>query len=195
MYVLKDNVEHEIEINKSRFLCRLIISNNVDDVKIHLNAIKKAHRDASHNCSAFVLGEHGEYGGSNDDGEPSKTAGSPMLDVLRKNKVTKVLAVVTRYFGGIKLGAGGLIRAYSRCVSEAIQKADLIPLVKTSHLLIRIPYAHWDRVEHSLHQYVLENKTFGTDVSFEISIKSEDLETFMLFLFNLTNGMVRFTEL
>lgn len=122
---LRRDWQSETIIEKSRFICSLKKETNEEEARAFINECKKTYWDAAHNCSAYILGINGNEQKSSDDGEPSGTAGVPMLGVLRKNQVTDVVAVVTRYFGGIKLGAGGLIRAYAGCVATALQTAGL----------------------------------------------------------------------
>ena len=122
--IAKDTT-HELIIDKSRFLCHLKKVATEADAQEFIKAMKKEYWDANHNCSAYIIGENMDSQRSSDDGEPSGTAGIPMLEVLKKRELHNLVAVVTRYFGGIKLGAGGLIRAYGRSVSEAIDQAGL----------------------------------------------------------------------
>jgi uncharacterized YigZ family protein len=114
-----------IDIKKSQFICRLFPAQNEKEAKEIINKISEEYKDATHNCTAYVVSD-GE--GFDDDGEPGGTAGKPMINVLRKNELHNVTAVVTRYFGGIKLGAGGLVRAYSKSVMEAIGEAEILEI-------------------------------------------------------------------
>lgn len=125
LLTIQKDFRHEIIIEKSRFICTLKKVSSEEQALENLKEIKKEFNDANHNCPAYLIGENGEFQRSSDDGEPSGTAGIPMLEVLRKRHLHNVLAVVTRYFGGIKLGAGGLIRAYGKSVSEAIDAAGI----------------------------------------------------------------------
>lgn len=125
LLTIQKDFRKEIIIEKSRFICTLKKVSSEEEALKDLKEIKKEFNDANHNCSAYLIGENGEFQRSNDDGEPSGTAGTPILEVLRKRDLHNVLAVVTRYFGGIKLGAGGLIRAYGKSVSEAIDAAGI----------------------------------------------------------------------
>lgn len=118
MFTIVKDVRHEIVIEKSRFICTLKKVANEEEAQDFIKAVKKEYWDATHNCSAYIIDDKAQR--SSDDGEPSGTAGIPMLEVLRKNKLTNTAAVVTRYFGGIKLGAGGLVRAYTNSVAEAV---------------------------------------------------------------------------
>ena len=123
MKLINETYINTIIISKSEFITRLFRVNNIDEVNKNLAETRKKHYDASHNCYAYILGDNAEIEKCSDDGEPLKTAGAPMLDALKKNNVTNILAITTRYFGGILLGAGGLVRAYSKSVSEALKLA------------------------------------------------------------------------
>lgn len=123
MFTITQNIRHEIIIEKSRFICTLRKVASEDEAQSFIKEIKKEFWDATHNCSAYVVSDLAQR--SSDDGEPSGTAGLPMLEVLRKNNLTGVAAVVTRYFGGIKLGAGGLVRAYTNSVAEAVRAGGI----------------------------------------------------------------------
>ena len=118
MYTIDQEYINEININKSRFICYLAPVKSVDEANEYLQNIRKKHYDATHNCYAYIIGEKGEISKNSDDGEPSQTAGPPIYNVLQKNNLTNIIAIVTRYYGGIKLGAGGLIRAYGSSVSQ-----------------------------------------------------------------------------
>ncbi|WP_368317719.1 YigZ family protein, partial [Listeria monocytogenes] len=113
--------KHEIIIEKSRFICHIKRDTTENEAHSFIQAIKKEHRHATHNCSAYIIGENDQFQKAHDDGEQSGTAGVPMLEVLKKKALKNGAAVVTRFFGGTKLGAGGLVRAYGSAVSEAIQ--------------------------------------------------------------------------
>ena len=125
LYTISCDFQHEIVIEKSRFICTLKKVATEEDAQEFIKEIKKKYWDATHNCSAYIVGENGMAQRSSDDGEPSGTAGLPMLEVLRKNNLHNVAAVVTRYFGGVKLGAGGLVRAYTSSVASAIEEAGI----------------------------------------------------------------------
>lgn len=127
MYTISSDYRNEIIIEKSRFICTLKKVDNEGDAHSFIKEIKKEFWDATHNCSAYLIDDLTQR--SNDDGEPSGTAGLPMLEVLRKNSLCGVAVVVTRYFGGIKLGAGGLVRAYASSVAMAVEKCGIAKLV------------------------------------------------------------------
>ena len=123
MYTIVKDYRKEIVIEKSRFICSLKKVNSEEEAQEFIKAVKKEFWDATHNCSAYLVDDLSQR--SSDDGEPAGTAGIPMLDVLRKNHLTGTAAVVTRYFGGIKLGAGGLVRAYSGSVAGAVKECGI----------------------------------------------------------------------
>lgn len=125
-FCVKGRSEYEIVINRSRFITTLLPIENADEAFDEIKKISKKYSDATHNCYAFVSNRENTEQRFSDDGEPQGTAGMPMLEVLKKRNVRMTLAVVTRYFGGIKLGAGGLVSAYSRSVSEALDNADVV---------------------------------------------------------------------
>ena len=125
LYTIVRDFQQEIVIEKSRCTCTLKKVATEEEAQDFIKETKKKYWDATHNCSAYIVGESGAAQRSNDDGEPSGTAGLPMLEVLRKNNLHNVAAVVTRYFGGIKLGAGGLVRAYTNSVAAAIEEAGI----------------------------------------------------------------------
>lgn len=125
---IKNEFNHTLIIEKSEFICYLKKCFTENESREFIQSIRKLHRDATHCCTAFVCGENNEIQRSNDDGEPSGTAGMPMLDAFKKNNISNCCSCVVRYYGGIKLGAGGLIRAYSKSVSEAIHLAPKVEI-------------------------------------------------------------------
>lgn len=127
MFTIVKDFRHEIVIEKSRFICTLKKVQNETEAQEFIKNTKKEFWDATHNCSAYVVDELAQR--SSDDGEPSGTAGIPMLEVLRKNHLVQTAAVVTRYFGGIKLGAGGLVRAYTNSVAEAVRASGVAEII------------------------------------------------------------------
>lgn len=159
MKIVKHEFVNEIIIEKSRFITYLFRVNDIDEANKHIADIKKRHWDANHNCVALIIGTHGEIMRSSDDGEPSKTAGIPMLEVLKKNNITNTLAITTRYFGGIKLGAGGLVRAYSKSVSDAIKKANFIEIRILKQYQLKSTYSY-----HTIVENLLKEKTNLLDI-------------------------------
>lgn len=146
-------VEHETVIRKSRFLTRIEPVASVEQAEAVIAGIRKQAWDANHNCTAMVTGILGDQARSSDDGEPSGTAGIPMLEVLRRRDLTDVVAVVTRYFGGVKLGAGGLVRAYSSAVSEALDLASLVRRAALRQVMLEVPHAEAGRYDNLLREW------------------------------------------
>ncbi|WP_288970172.1 YigZ family protein [uncultured Microbacterium sp.] len=150
-------VEHETVIRKSRFLTRIEPVSSVEQADAAIAAIRKRAWDANHNCTAMVTGLLGDQARSSDDGEPSGTAGIPMLEVLRRRELTDVVAVVTRYFGGVKLGAGGLVRAYSSAVSEALDLASLVRRAALRQVTLEVPHADAGRYDNLLRDWAVHH--------------------------------------
>ena len=134
--------QKELEIKKSIFLATLIPVKNEEEAQEAIAKMKKEKRDATHNCSAYRIGTERIYEKSSDDGEPQGTAGHPMLHVLQMNELTNTLAIVTRWFGGIKLGAGGLTRAYTQSLADAVKEADLVRYTPHEKYTVSFPLSH-----------------------------------------------------
>ena len=137
MQTIKNNVNNEIIIKNSKFICYLYKIKSIEDINKILSNLKEEYKDATHHCYAYILDNLKK---SSDDGEPGGTAGIPILKVLENNNLTNILAVVIRYFGGIKLGAGGLVRAYSNTVSETIRGLEIIENIEYKTLNIEFSY-------------------------------------------------------
>ncbi|WP_416807262.1 YigZ family protein [Bacillus safensis] len=187
---VKSRGEHEIVIEKSRFICHIQRAVSEEEAQAFIQSIKKQHWNATHNCSAYLIGEHDLIQKANDDGEPSGTAGVPMLEVLKKRKLKDTVVVVTRYFGGIKLGAGGLIRAYGKSVSEAINHVGMVErcLMRTMHTTI--DYTWLGKVENELRasSFQLKEIHYAEDVIFETYVEETQTEQFNEWMTELTNG-------
>ncbi|MCJ1996408.1 YigZ family protein [Lactococcus piscium] len=147
---IKSDFIFEEEIKKSRFICQLKRVYSEAEARDFITSVKKQNHKANHNVSAFTIGDQQEIQRTSDDGEPSGTAGMPMLDILKKREIINVVAVVTRYFGGIKLGAGGLIRAYAGSVNHAIDAVGLVKIVEQTQLILEMDYSLFDNVSRYL---------------------------------------------
>ena len=146
---IKENVKVEIVVKKSKFICNLIKVENQEEAENTIKQIKKQYYDARHNCVAFRIVENEQIiEKASDDGEPSGTAGGPMLNILQKNNLCNVLVVVTRYFGGILLGTGGLVRAYSDATLEAIDVAEKIEKCIGQEAEVEIEYNNLENFKH-----------------------------------------------
>ncbi|MDT2612577.1 YigZ family protein [Enterococcus dongliensis] len=191
---IKKDHQHEIEIKKSRFICFLKRITSEEEAKAFIQQIKKDHWKANHNCSAFVLGDRNEIQRSSDDGEPSGTAGVPMLEVLKKNDLINVCAVVTRYFGGTKLGAGGLIRAYSGAVSQAIAEIGIVEGRLQQEIFVQLDYPNWGKMENFLTnaQIAVKDTQFTDQVIVTCLVDENQRISFETQVTDLLNGQVHF---
>jgi len=174
-------VEHELVIKKSRFIAHVAPVSSPDDADAVIAGVRKRAWDARHNCSAQVTGPLGERARSSDDGEPAGTAGVPMLEVLRRRELTDVVAVVTRYFGGVKLGAGGLVRAYSSAVSEALDLSRLVDRRLLAEVEVRVSHADAGRFDNLLRGWarvrgaVLDAPRYERDATFSLWVRPSDV--------------------
>lgn len=149
-YINSKNTNNEIVIKKSRFLTHIKRTVSEEEAKDFIDEIKKEHKAANHNCSAYIIGKSALIQKADDDGEPQGTAGVPILEVLKKEELYNVTVVVTRYFGGIKLGGGGLIRAYSQSASAAVVAAGKVIEVPVVPLTVSLDYTFTSKFEHFL---------------------------------------------
>ena len=179
-------VQSEINIKKSQFICHLFPTKNKRESKEIILKVNKQYSDATHNCTAYIVSD-GE--GFDDDGEPGGTAGKPMINVLRKNELHNVTAVVTRYFGGIKLGAGGLVRAYSKSVLEAINEAEILEVELYDVYTLVFEYSDIKLADGEVRNNNLEviNKDYSDKVSYDVVSKDfRDIEK----IFEKYNGKI-----
>lgn len=182
--------ESEIIISKSRFLTYVERVETEEDAIAFIEQIKKKHYQATHNCSAYLIGEHDNIQKANDDGEPSGTAGVPMLEVLKKQGLKDVVVVVTRYFGGIKLGSGGLIRAYGKATTEGIKAAGVV--ARKQHRTIRVTadYTWLGKLENEIRNahYTLTDIVYADNVEIIVATLEEEKDIFATWITDLTNG-------
>lgn len=175
MKSIEEITEHTLVIKKSEFICTLIPLNDENKINETIDYYKDKYKDATHNCVAYLVGTKER---ANDDGEPSGTAGLPMLNVLKKQELSNIIAIVTRYFGGIKLGAGGLTRAYSQAVAEALKEANIVE----KHLIdvydVSLDYSFTKKFEHLLKVNAIDciNKEYSEQVTYRLYI--DDLSFF-----------------
>ena len=170
MKTIKKAIQSEINIKKSQFICTLVPTKSKAESKAVIQKLNEQYNDATHNCTAYIVND-GE--GFDDDGEPGGTAGKPMINVLRKNELHNVTAVVTRYFGGIKLGAGGLVRAYSKSVREAIGEAEILEIEEYDVYEIVFEYSDIKTTDSEVRNNSLDviNKEYSDKVNYEIVSK------------------------
>lgn len=186
----------ELEIRKSRFICTIARATSDDDARAFIADRKKTHWDANHNCSAYIVGDRGEVQRTSDDGEPSGTAGVPMLNVLQKRELTDTVAVVTRYFGGTKLGAGGLIRAYGQAVSEAVDAVGIVERRELTQLAITAAFDDAGRLENTLRADGREpdDVTYGAEVTLLLTVSPEEVPEIQAWIAELTSGRATVEE-
>jgi len=193
---IKEDGQVQEEIKKSRFICHAKRVYSEEEARDFITAIKKEHYKATHNCSAFIVGERSEIKRTSDDGEPSGTAGIPMLGVLENHNLTNVCVVVTRYFGGIKLGAGGLIRAYAGSVALAVKEIGIIEIKEQAGIQIHMTYAQYQEYGNFLKEHnLIELETNFTDqVDTMIFIDKEKKDGIKAELIEFFNGKVILTD-
>ena len=193
---IKEDGQVKEEIKKSRFICHAKRVYSEDEARDFITAIKKEHYKATHNCSAFIIGERSEIKRTSDDGEPSGTAGVPMLGVLENHNLTNVCVVVTRYFGGIKLGAGGLIRAYAGSVALAVKEIGIIEIKEQAGIAIQMSYAQYQEYGNFLKEHNLTEleTTFTDQIDTIIYVDKEEKENIKSALVEFFNGKVTLTN-
>ncbi len=187
--------QHEVEIKRSRFVCTVARVHDVEAATALIARVRKAGPGANHHCTALRIGdpETGEMTvRSNDDGEPAGTAGVPMLEVLARRNLTDVVAVVSRWFGGVKLGAGGLVRAYSGALAETLDAVGTLRRVRHRELLVAVPHDLAGRLEHDLRNspYRLQDIDYGADVTLTVAVTEADRDAFGAWLAERTGGEV-----
>ncbi|MEH7549882.1 MULTISPECIES: YigZ family protein [Bacillaceae] len=187
---VKQTGEHEISIQRSRFIAHLKRAETETEAQEFIQTIKKQHWDATHNCSAYLIGEHDQIQKANDDGEPSGTAGVPILEVLKKRKLKDTVVVVTRYFGGIKLGAGGLIRAYGKATSEGLEAVGIVERKLSQIIHAKFEYTWLGKIEKELRaaEYKIKEIHYLDTVEIETYVDESLIQTFKDWMVELTNG-------
>lgn len=195
-YTIRDSGSHEVIIQKSRFIGYVKRVHSEQEAQQFIQEIKKKHYDATHNCSAYIVGDQDQFQKANDDGEPSGTAGIPMLEVLKRLSLKNTVVVVTRYFGGIKLGAGGLIRAYSTVTSETIKKVGIVKGDLMQGYSVLITYPLLGKVQNHLKgsSFIIENINYLDNVELNVYVPIDQTDFFIDELTNLTNGQIKINE-
>ncbi|CEG22212.1 IMPACT family member YigZ [Planococcus massiliensis] len=185
--------ESEITIQKSRFIAHAKRAETEKEALEFIDSIKAQHKSANHNCSAYMIGEHDSIQKANDDGEPSGTAGVPMLEVLKKQGLKDTVVVVTRYFGGIKLGGGGLIRAYGKATTEAIAAAGVVERRLHCLMNVQVDYTWLGKIENEIRQsdFPLKEILYTEGVELLINVPVEQEQQFSDWINEMTNGQVK----
>lgn len=195
-YTVKGYGEHEIEIQKSRFIAYIDRAETEEEAQEFIQSIKKKHWNANHNCSAYLIGENDLIQKANDDGEPSGTAGVPILEVLKKKHLKDTVVVITRYFGGIKLGAGGLIRAYGKATSEGLSATGIVERKLMRIVHTTVDYTWLGKIENELRSsvYQLKEIHYLDKVKIETYVEEAQTETFKEWMVELTSGQCELRE-
>ncbi|WP_406310422.1 YigZ family protein [Streptomyces sp. NBC_00623] len=181
---------HETEINRSRFICALAPAATEQEAQDFVARIRREHSTATHNCFAYVIGADASVQKASDDGEPGGTAGAPMLQMLMRREMRYVVAVVTRYYGGVKLGAGGLIRAYGGVVGEALDELGTITRQRFRLATITVGHQRAGRLENDLRAtgLAVREVRYAEAVIIEIGLPDSDVESFRSWLADATAG-------
>ncbi len=179
MYTIKNNSIKEIIIKNSKFITLLYKVYSLEDIKNTLINVKNLYPNATHYCYAYILNNEKK---SSDDGEPSGTAGTPILNILESNNLNYILAVVIRYFGGIKLGSSGLIRAYSRSVKETIKENTLTKLIEGINVNITFSWSNIKQIDYLLKDQLINKKEYLDNITYNISIPINILDTLKNYL-------------
>ncbi len=195
-YTVNHQGSEELTIQKSRFIGHVKRCETEDEAQTFIESMKKQYKDATHNCSAYMIGEHDLIQKANDDGEPSGTAGVPMLEVLKKMGLKDTAVVVTRYFGGTKLGAGGLIRAYSSTTSEAIKTTGVVKRELMQTMKVSIDYTLLGKVENEIRNstYHLDEIHYLEKVEMDVKVETNQTGAFETWITNLTSGQAQIAK-
>lgn len=193
---IKQDGTAQEDIRKSKFICQMKRVTSEEEARDFIAKIKKKHHKANHSCSAMIIGEAGQIKRSSDDGEPSGTAGVPMLTVLEKQELTNLVAVVTRYFGGIKLGAGGLIRAYAGSVAHALTQIGTVEVKTLLGLKITLSYTQYQQFNNFLQSENLQefDTEFSVDVTSYIYLNKEDISDVSSRLVEFYQGKIQIAQ-
>ena len=187
MNIISYNSKLEKEVKKSKFISFLYKVESIDEVNDYLNQLKKTYNDATHICYAYIINSNMKY---NDDNEPSGTAGVPILNVLKKHDLNYVLAVVVRYFGGIKLGSSNLLRTYLNITNENIKQNNIKKYIEEERLAISCPYDNLKLLNNLVKDYLIVSKNFDELVTYEIIIDKIKINEFKKSLLN-TNIIIK----
>ena len=187
---LRQEAVDEVIINKSRFIGYACPCETEEEALAFLQKIRTKHKDATHNCYAYVIGKNAGIMRYSDDGEPGGTAGLPMMEVLKAQGVVNCCVVVTRYFGGVLLGAGGLVRAYTQGAVIALKAAQVVVMEPSQRYLCEVAYPLWDRVTHALKTMPVQlvGSEFTTAVGFTLLVREKDAEAMIADLVRLTDA-------
>lgn len=181
---------YESEIKRSRFICALAPAGSEEAAQSFVRRIRGEHPTATHNCFAYVIGPKGRIHRASDDGEPGGTAGTPMLQVLLRREVRDVVAVVTRYYGGVQLGAGGLVRAYGGAVSAALDEIGTVERRRMVLVSVAVDHRRAGKLENDLRSAgrAVRDVRYGADVTIEVGVPEAETVAFRSWLADITAG-------
>ncbi|HPF87871.1 MAG TPA: YigZ family protein [Candidatus Limiplasma sp.] len=187
---LYTTAQEEYIVQKSRFICHAAPVSSTEDALAYLEEIRKEHRSASHNCFAYIIGQNKGIIRYSDDGEPSGTAGKPIAEVMIAKDVVDSIVVITRYFGGILLGAGGLVRAYAHSAALALDTAGICEMHETARRSLNITYPLWDRVDHALKALpvIVEKIDYAANITVSFLVREGDDTWIIMELMKITDG-------
>ena len=190
---IKEDSYDEFVEKKSTFITHLIRINSEEEARDFIQKMRKKHYGATHVCSCYVVGDNHEITRANDGGEPSGTAGAPMLDVLVKNNIKNVCDHVCRYYGGTKLGTGGLVRAYGGGVINALKNATLVERKDAFEIKLEIDYSLNGKIEYEIDKtnFIVNNIDYTDKLIYTIYVMQEDYSNFETWIANLTNGQFK----
>lgn len=186
-----EQAEVKIPIEKCKFIGHIKPVETEEEAQAFIASIKKKHQTATHNVPVYVIGKNLEYQRCSDDGEPSGTAGVPILDMLKKEAITNVCIVVTRYFGGIKLGTGGLVRAYTQTAKAALEEAQVVKMVKYALVRFKIPYALQGKLQYEMEHIEtlkVESIAYEEEMTYQVSIEPSEISLVEKLLSEITSG-------
>ncbi|GAA0939892.1 IMPACT family protein [Nonomuraea longicatena] len=188
---LKTPIEHETEARRSRFVCAIAPAASAEEAIAFIAGRRRLHASATHNCTAYVIGERLQKG--DDDGEPGGTAGTPMVQALVGRGFSDVVAVVTRYFGGVLLGAGGLVRAYGSAVTETLDRVEPVRMVPARSVRVSVAHDQAGRVENDLRasRFAVSEVVYGAAVEFAVAVGVDEVAGFQEWVAALTAGRAR----
>lgn len=189
-YTVKGYGEHEIEIQRSRFIAYIQRAETEEEAQEFIQRIKKQNWNATHNCSAYIIGENDQIQKANDDGEPSGTAGVPILEVLKKKQLKDTVVVITRYFGGTKLGAGGLIRAYGKATSEGLAAIGVVERKLMQLFVIELDYTLLGKFENEIRStaFIIKDLKYLDIAKIQVLVSVSAVDIFTDWVSEISNG-------
>jgi len=187
---LRQSSSDEFIVNKSRFIGYAAPVQTEEEALAFLQSIRTKHKDATHNCYAYVIGQNAGIMRYSDDGEPGGTAGLPMMEVIKAQGVVNCCVVVTRYFGGVLLGAGGLVRAYTQGCVVGLKAAQVVVMEPSQRYICEVAYPLWDKVQHAMKSLPVQlvSSEFSTAVTFTLLVREKDAEQVLADLIRVTDG-------